>query len=395
MDPVLSVLICLGALFIVSEVLQIFKIPRVVSQIGVGLVFGLPALSVVLISPETSSILQFLAYIGQVVLLFFVGLQLDLRRSVGDVKNSLWISFFNTIFPLIGGFLLCRYFFNLSNEASVIIGVCMSVSATAIALDMLEEAGKIKTKLARFIVSAGSIDDVVESVLFAIILGFISTVTEKFSVFDLLINIVVFLGILLLFRLFIVPFILRLAEKGSASHSSLLTGGLIITLVLAALADHLGISAFIGALLGGIIMRYVLKTDHHRPWELHDISHSVHDLGFGFLVPFFFLWVGLKTDLMSIFANINFSVMITVVAIVGTVGGTMLGYYLIEKSWKRAWLVGWAMNAKGDTELIMASLALSAGIITTQIFSSLIFMAVVSTLISPLVFKRYLSWFRN
>lgn len=395
MDPVLSILICLASLFIVSEVLQIFKIPRVVSQIGVGLLLGIPALSAVLFIPETWSILQFLSYIGQVVLLFFVGLQLDLRRSAGDVKNSLWVSFFNTIFPLIGGFLVCKYIFALSTEASVIIGVCMSVSAVAISLDMLEELGKIKTKLARFIVSAGSVDDIVESVLFATILGFISTITEKLSVFDVLINITVFLGILLLFRLFIVPFILRIAEKSNASHSSLLTGGLIITLVLAALADHLGISAFIGALLGGIIMRHVLKTDHHRPWELQEITRSIHNLAFGFLVPFFFLWVGLKTDVSSIFTNINFSVLITIIAIAGTVGGTMIGYYLTEKSWKRAWLVGWAMNAKGDTELIMATLALSAGIITTQIFSSLIFMAVVSTLISPLIFRHYLKWFKN
>jgi Kef-type K+ transport system membrane component KefB len=224
-------------------------------------------------------------------------------------------------------------------------------------------------------------------------LGFISTVSEHFSIFDLLVNIVIFLGILLLFRLLIIPFVLKLAERSRALHSSLLTGGLIITLVLAALADRLGISAFIGALLGGIIMRHVLKIDNHRPWELHEITHSVHDLAFGFLVPFFFLWVGLKTNVTDIFTNLNFSVLITAVAIIGTVGGTMLGYYFIEKNWKRAWLVGWAMNAKGDTELIMATLALSVGIITTQIFSALIFMAVVSTLISPIVFRYYLKWF--
>jgi len=393
MDPLIAILICLSSLFVVSEVFQFFKIPRVVSQIGVGMVFGLPSLSAILLTSETSSILQFLAYVGQVMLLFFVGLQLDLRKSSKDVKNSLWISFFNTIFPLIGGFLLCKYIFELSTEASVITGVCMSVSATAIALDLLEEIGKIKTRLARFIVSAGSIDDVVESVLFATILGFISTIAEHFSIFDLLVNIVIFLGILLLFRLLIIPVVLRLAERGTSLSASLLTGGLIITLVLAALADHLGISAYIGALLGGIIMRHVLKSDHHRPWELHEITRSVHNLAFGFLVPFFFLWVGLRTDVASIFINFNFSLWITVIAIVGTVGGTMLGYYFIEKNWKRAWLVGWAMNAKGDTELIMATLALSAGIITTQIFSSLIFMAVISTLVSPIVFRYYLKWF--
>lgn len=392
MEPLIAVLICLSSLFIVSEILQIVRIPRVVSQIGVGMIFGIPILSSALLTGETSSILEFLAYVGEVLLLFFVGLRLDLRRSVNDVKKSLWISFFNTIFPLLGGFFLSKYVFGLSNEVSVIIGVCMSVSATAIALDLLEEVGKINTKLARFIVSAGSIDDIVESILFATILGFISTVSEKFTVFDLLVNIVIFLGVLMLFRLFVVPFILRLVES-RISRSALLTGGLIITLVLAALADHLGISAFIGALLGGIIMRHVLKVDHHRPWELHEITHSVHDLGFGFLVPFFFLWVGLNTNIASVFSNIGFSVAITIVAIVGTVGGTMLGYYLIEKDWKRAWLVGWAMNAKGDTELIMASLALSVGIISSEIFSSLIFMAVVSTLISPLVFRYYLKWF--
>jgi len=392
MEPLVSILICLGTLFIVSEVLQLIHIPRVVSQISVGIVFGLPALSAVLMTPQTSAILEFLAYVGEVLLLFFVGLQLDLRQSISDVKSSLLISFFNTLFPLIGGFLLSKYIFQLSNDISIIVGVCMSVSATAFALDLMEEFGKIRTKLARFIVSAGSIDDIIESILFAIILGFISTLTEKFTVFDLIINITIFLGILFLFRLLVVPFILQLVER-KMSRTALLTGGLLITLVLATLADQLGISAFIGALLGGIIMRHVLKTDQHRPWELHEITRSVHDLGFGFLVPFFFLWIGLNTDIMAIFSNLNFSLAITMVAVIGTVLGTMLGYYLITKDWKRGWLVGWAMNSKGDTELIMANLALSAGIINSQIFSSLIFMAIISTILSPIVFRYYMKWF--
>jgi Kef-type K+ transport system membrane component KefB len=166
------------------------------------------------------------------------------------------------------------------------------------------------------------------------------------------------------------------------------TGALIITLLMAVLADYLGVGALIGALFSGVIIRQVLlKEPHHKPWERMEISHTIHSIAFGFLVPFFFFFIGFQTNILAIWENITFGIVITLLAVFGTVVGSALGYYITRHNWREGWIVGWAMNAKGDTELVIAQLALSAGVISASVFSSLIFMAVVSTLISPFVLR--------
>lgn len=387
MEPLVSLLVCIAVLHIVSELLAKVNVPRVVAQVGTGMVFGLPFIRDVLFTDESMSVLRFLGYIGSILLLYFVGLQLDVRKSVSNLPVSAGISFFNTSMPLVLGMLVCHWF-GLSWTVALIVGVCMSVSAAALALDLLEEFGKLRSSLGRLIVEAGAFDDIVETLLVAGVLSIIGAASKTVSL--IVADFIIFLAIVLVFRLLFVPWMLRnTVEK---EHSPVLfSGALIMTLLLAVLADYLGVGALIGALFGGMITRQVLLKDaNHRPWELLEISRDVHAIGFGFLIPFFFLLVGLNSDIMAIWNNFSFSVAITVIAIFGTVVGSAIGYWTVKKHWKEAWLVGWALNAKGDTELVIAQLALSVGLISRDIFSSLIFMAVVSTLISPIVFKRLL-----
>ncbi|HLF54446.1 MAG TPA: cation:proton antiporter [Candidatus Nanoarchaeia archaeon] len=390
MEPLTTLLICLGILYLFSELLQFFKIPRVVSQISVGIVLGLPFIKDALFTDESLSILKFLAYVGSILLLFFVGLGLDFKQLKKNLGASLNISLFNTILPLAFGFLASKYLFGLSDIVSLLVGVCMSVSATAFALDLLEEYGKLKTALGALIVDAGATDDFVELMLVASILAVIGVVGAKFSILVLILNVIIFLVILLIFRFILIPFILTIVER-KMYKPALFTAALLITLLLAVLAEYLKIGAIIGALFGGLIIRQVLKTDKaHGPYERTEITHVVHAIGFGFLIPLFFLWIGLNTDIISIWQNINFSLTITVLAIFGTVFGSAFGYWLVSKNWKNGWKVGWALNAKGDTELVIAQVALGSGIISKDIFSSLIFMALISTLISPFVFEYLL-----
>ncbi len=387
MEPLVILLVCVAILHIAAELLAKLSVPRVVAQVGTGMVLGLPFIRDVLFTDESMSVLRFFGYIGSILLLYFVGLQLDVRKTVSNLPVSAGISFFNTSLPLVLG-LLVSHWFGLSWTVSLIVGVCMSVSATALALDLLEEFGKLRTSLGRLIVEAGAFDDLVEMLLVAGILSVIGAASKSFGL--ILADLFIFLAIVLAFRLLLIPWMLRNAIE-KEHRPTLFSGALIMTLLLAVLADYLGVGALIGALFGGMITRQVLlKDDHHRPWELMEISRDVHAIGFGFLIPFFFLLVGLNSDLMAIWNNLGFSVAITVIAIFGTVVGSAIGYWTVKRHWKDAWLVGWALNAKGDTELVIAQLALSAGLISRDIFSSLIFMAVVSTLISPFVFKRLL-----
>ncbi len=395
MEPLTVILICLASLYFVAELLKLIEIPRVVSQIGVGLIMGLPFVKPLIFDQESLSIITFLGYIGSILLLFFVGIEMDLTRFRKDFSISLNVSLFNTVVPLALGFAASYWLFGLPAIVSLIIGVCMSVSATAFALDMLEEFGKLKTAIGALIISAGTVDDLLEIILITSIIAVIGTVATKFSLLTIVLNMILFLGVLFLFRFALIPLTLKVVER-RMYKPALFTGALIITLLLASFAEYLKIGALMGALFAGIIIKHVLLKDAevHKPWERSEISRTVHSVGFGFLVPFFFLWVGLSTDIASVFENLWFAIAITLITIVGTVVGSAAGYWMKVKNWrhpkkmKNGWMLGWAMNAKGDTGIVITQLAFTAGIISQGIFSSLVFMAIVATLISPLVFRQ-------
>lgn len=388
MSPLITILICLGLMYVLGELLRYLSVPRVISQIGAGMLLGIPLLKDALFTSESAWLVQSLADIGVILLLFFVGLQINLRQFKRDIAPSIWISLFNTAFPLAFGYAISRYLFSLSPSTSLIVGVCMSVSATAIALDLMEEFNKLRTKLGALIVSAGTFDDMLELVIITAILAFLETSIKQVTISHLALGVLIFAFVVLIFRFWIIPYLLHRIE-GQPEHAQLFTGALIITLVMASLADYLGLGALIGALFSGVVIRQVLLKDQgHKPWEKAEITHNIHTIAFGFLVPFFFFSIGFQTNVLAIWQNLTFGIAITLVAIFGTVVGSALGYYLIYRNWSQGWIVGWAMNAKGDTELVIAQLALSAGVITTGVFSSLIFMAVVSTLVSPFILRR-------
>jgi len=376
-------------MYVLSELLRAISVPRVVSQIIAGMIMALPLIRTIF-DQESILLVKFLADIGVILLLFFVGLQINFRQFEKSIPSSAWISFFNTSIPLVFGFLASKYLFNLDTSVSLIVGVCLSVSSVAISLDILEELKKIRTKLGALIASAGAFDDMVELILITVILTFIETALQKTSILQLFFGVLLFSAVVLAFRLWFIPFFLHRIE-GQPEHAQLFTGALIITLIMAVLADYLGLGALIGALFSGVIIRQVLLKDPgHKPWERMEITHPIHSIAFGFLVPFFFFNVGFSTDVLAIWQNLTFGVVITLIAIIGTVVGSALGYYIVNRNWKNGCIVGWALNAKGDTELVIAQLALSAGVISKGVFSSLIFMAVVSTLVSPFVLKHLL-----
>ena len=366
------------------------RVPRVVSYIISGIVLGFPGIKEWLFTAQSFWLTQFFADVGAILLLFFVGLQIDFKEFGNNLPSSLWISVFNTMFPLIGGLLAGHFIFGLPFYPALIVGICLSVSASALSLDLLAEMNKLRTKLAALIVSAGTFDDIVEMFLITAVFTVLETSVQRATLSELVVNVFIFAAVIFAFRFWLIPKLIKRIE-GQPEHAQLFTGAIIITLLMAVLAEHLGISAMLGALFSGVMLRQVLfKEPGHKVWERQELTHSIHTLAFGLFVPFFFFSIGLQTNILAIWDNLFFSTVITIIAIAGTVIGSALGYYITHRNWTEGFVVGWAMNAKGDTELIIAQLALSVGAISQPVFSSLIFMAVFSTLLSPFILRRLL-----
>jgi len=388
-QPLVVLFITILVAYLFGELCKAIRVPRVVGYLMAGIILGLPQFKNAIYTPESLEIINLLADLGIILLFFFIGLGINLKDFKINLKESSLISVFNTLIPLTIGFIVSYFAFNFSFVVSVIIGLALAVSSQIISLDILDEFNLIKTRIGQLIITSGAVDDVFELILITIILALINFQNNSESIFQIISNIAVFIVALILLRLIVFPYVLKFFEK--KSKTSLFSAALIIAFLTAILSNLLGLGIFVGALFAGIVIRHILLTGKHRkPWEEHSITDSIHVVAFGLLVPLFFISVGLNTSLDLIFNNFGLGLVFIIIALFGTVLGSVFGVILSKGSVREGLIVGFGVTPKGDTEIILATLALEAGLFTQTIFSSIIFMAIVTTLISPIVF-RYLT----
>lgn len=387
MEILFVLFLCLGVSYLFSELCQhVLRVPRVVGYIGAGLLLGSEPMRTMILSDATLPILGTLADIGAVLLFFFIGLQLNLGDFNRSKYTSVMVSLLNTL-PLIAGGYFIGTALGLSALASAVLGVCLAVSAQSVAVDILEELKLIQTKLGKLIITTGAVDDTLELIIITAILLLINASSAEVGILHLLRNMALFSITVILFRSLFIPFALKAVERDK-SQASLFMGSLIIVMLMAGLSAYFGMGSLLGALIAGILVRRTLLIDEKRNYtEEHSISKMVHTIGFGFLIPIFFLWSGITTDLSSIGANLPLLLSITALALVGTVLGTMVGAHLTGRSWREGWLMGWALSPKGDVELVLAGLALKSGIFSLPLYSAVIVMAMLTTIIAPIVFR--------
>lgn len=383
----LTILTALILAYALGEIAKYFSLPRVTGQIIAGLVLGAPFIKRLIFDNETTIIFSSLANIGVILLFFFIGLEIDLSSMKRNFKKSFYISFFNTVIPLLSGFLASYYLFQLNFAVSLIIGVSLAVSAEAISLDILDELRMIKSRIGSIIISSGAVDDIFELFLLSIILISFNVSIVHATLLQISIEILLFIALILLFRFVVIPIILKtfVEEK---THTAIFTGSLIIVLLIAYLSEVLGMSSLIGALFAGIFVKQILfsggKTEIH---EEQTISKHIKVISFGFLIPLFFVWIGANTDLSSISAESSFVFVLIAITFLGSSAGTIIGVLLSRGSFKEGLITAFGVLPKGDTELIIASLALQSGIISTPIFSAIVITALTTTLIAPVIFK--------
>ncbi len=387
-QPLVMVLICLVGAYFFSYILKRIGIPSAVGQIGMGIVLSIPLLKSNLFTTQNLDLLSFLAHLGVILLFYYVGLETNLNLFTKHLKKSALISAFNTLLPLTLGFVVMKFILGYSTLVSLIIGVSLSVSAQSISLSLLNELKLVKSKIGGMIITAGAVDDIIELFLAALLLSLFHVTITHLSFSRFLVDITLFLVAIIIARMWVLPFALKFFDREKSSTARFM-GSLIILLLIASLSEFLGVGVLIGAMVAGMLIRQTIIKDVVIPnWEEHDIARSIHIIAFGFLIPLFFVWIGINTNISSIATNFWFIILLVVIATLGTVGGTIIAILLDKGSLSEGMLLGWGLNSKGDIELILAALALSAGIITTGIFTALVMMSLLTTLISPIIFRR-------
>ena len=164
---------------------------------------------------------------------------------------------------------------------------------------------------------------------------------------------------------------------------------MVVLMVISISAELLNFSYIIGALLAGLLLKDKLLEDKLYRIE-HHIVQALEVFNFGVFHPIIFIWIGLSVNLGLLISNLSFGIVLTVIAIAGKLIGSMLGNYFSGEPLSEGFLVGWGLNARGATEVFALLIAIDEGIVTSEVFSAIVFMTLITTIISPIIFKLLL-----
>ncbi len=371
-----NLLLPLAAILILAKVVALgcrrIGMPAVFGELLVGLLLGPSVLGWL----HQTEFLNGVAHLGVIILMFIAGLETDLQLMKKVGAAAFLAATGGVIIPLVFGTLVGMAF-GLPFFVSIFLGTALSATSVSISAETLQELKRFRSREGATILGAAVIDDVMGVVVLAVVLGVHSGTNIWFP----LLKMVGFFVIATVVGLKALPWINRhLVRWHNHTEEAVLAVVVSIVLMYSWAAEEMGgVAAITGAyLLGVLLSRLEIKER---------LDKGVRSIGYGFLIPVFFVSIGLSADFSSLLTAAWLTLAVTVLAIGSKVVGCGLGAWAGRLRRSEAFLVGVGMISRGEVALVIASLGLAEGLIDKQVFSLVVFMTIITTLITPLLLK--------
>lgn len=361
--------------------------PAILGELAGGIVFGPPVLGLL----ERTAGLTVLAEVGVLLMMLYIGMEIDPR----ELGRASWAGFL----AAIGGF-LCPFAlgyaamiaYGADSISALFVGMAMGVTSLATKSRILVDLKLLNTRIAHVMMAGALLSDTAALVLFAAVLTLASTGALGASELGAtLLNATAFFGITGVVGLLGFPWLFRLlARAGPPRRTVTFTTLLLIAFLFAEIAELTGFHSILGAFLAGLYLREgVLERKLS-----HGLMRLVHDLSLGFLAPLFFVMAGFDVVLDVFRSDLPLFLTIMGLAMAGKILGTALFYLPSGHGWREGLTVGFGMNGRGAVEIIIAGIGLERGLISQEIFSILVFMAIFTTMTVPVLLKWGADWLR-
>ena len=372
--------------FVMGLLFKRIGLPAVVGQILAGILLGIPFLKVFLFDNESSLVIvDFLAYLGIIFLLFLAGLEIDIEKIKETSRESLMISLSSALLPFGLGFAFMMLVFpSYGWLAALVFGGAMMVTSEATKVKVLMDLNSLNTHLGAIMLAAGALDDIFE-VLFLALVAVIGRGGGLIELAAIPVEIVVF--VVVAFAFFkVASKVFRYLDRNGGNQAEIFSLVVIFIMVLSALSEGLGIGYLIGAIAGGFILQIAMRNIHER--HRKDMIKVTELIALGFIVPFFFANVGINFEFDTLFSSVGLLVATVVIAFSGKIVGCLLIKPFSRLTLKQLYYTGWAMNSRGAAELVIALAAKQFGLIPLEVFSALVAMSLITTLAFPPVLAR-------
>ena len=362
--------------------------PAVLGELLAGLIVGPTLLNLLgnpSLFPDGPSVqhtLIELAEIGVLLLMFMAGMEVDPQSMARVGRPAFLAGALGVAVPLLVITPVVTLF-GYPVEKALFIGILLASMSTSISAQVMLELGVIRRREGLTLLGAALIDDAIVILLLSLFMainpgGIVAVDENSRSVAEVIIRIVGFLTIGTFLSWVFLPRLTNLIHRLPIAEGAL-AFAIVATLVLAFASEAVGgIAGITGAFLAGVCIR---RAQHGA---VEAIERGIHAVNYGLLVPLFFISMGLRADLGLLAGQLlPFTLVITVLAIITKVAGAGLGSLWGGFDPRSALRVGIGMVSRGEVGLIIASVGVSYGILIPVVFTAIVFVVLVTTLITP------------
>ncbi|KAA2283484.1 MAG: cation:proton antiporter [Candidatus Nitrosocosmicus sp.] len=380
----LSILLFTAKIF--AEIFQRIKQPVVLGELLAGIIVGPYALGgIPLFDGQPLVVLdETVKHIGElaaIIILFIAGLEITPREFLRGGVASFTVGALGVIVPFFVGFIVLS-FYGLNTFEILLIATALTATSIAISIQVLTELGKMQSKEARLILGAAIVDDILAIAILSVVVTMVQSgdgIPQIMDIAFLILKILGLFAVLLISAVLIIPRILH-RERLWRSKGSIEGITTAIFFGIAGLAAYVGLSPIVGAFAAGMA---VASTK-----LIKQVEEYAHKLQFIF-APLFFAIIGAQVDLRGI--NIEVLIIagiIITIAVLSKLVGCGLPSLLFLKDKTKSMRVGVGMISRGEVGLIVAGVGVSSGVLSTDVYTSIILMVAVTTIITPIWLKK-------
>jgi Kef-type K+ transport system membrane component KefB len=361
--------------------------PTVVGEIVAGILLGPSLLGWVapdffgyLFAPSSLGNLQLISQLGLVLFMFIVGMELDLRILRNSALDVFFISQSSIIVPYFMGILLAWFLFQTYAPAGIsflafalFIGIAMSITAFPVLARIIQERGLNKTTLGSMAIAIAAVNDVLAWCILAAIIALVRSGSAQGA----LLTIGLSIGYVLFMVYVLKPLLARLANRFFSLETinrSVIAVIFFVVVLSSFLTEVIGIHALFGAFVAGVI---IPQNEEFR----HVITNKIEDLTVVLLLPLFFVFTGLRTQIGLLNTPELWQTcgLIIMLAVAGKFIGSVIPARLSGLSWHNSIAIGALMNTRGLMELIVLNIGFDLGILSPAVFAMMVLMALATT----------------
>ncbi len=372
--------------------------PSVIGEIIAGIalgpsLFGLyfPDMKEALFPLESLGNLQMLSQVGLILFMFVIGMELDLKALKNKANEAVVISHASIVIPFSLGiglaYLIYPNFVPKDIDPitgaevfkipflsfSLFMGIAMSITAFPVLARIVQERGIHKTKLGTIVITCAAADDITAWCILAAVIAIVKAGSFISSLYVIGLAVVYVMAMLFVVK----PFLKRIGElyaKKDNIKKSVVAIFFLTLIVSSYLTEIIGIHALFGAFMTGAIMPDISKFRNV-------FIEKVEDIAVILFLPLFFVFTGLNTDIGLLNDAYLWKVtgLIIAVAVVGKFFGSALAAKFVGQNWRDSLTIGALMNTRGLMELVVLNIGLGLGVLTREVFTMMVIMALVTT----------------